>query len=56
MKSSITESAVVGILLSQEESKPANGAPIPMVAMAAALVFLRKSRRVWRYFIGCSSY
>src|SRR5687768_13205477 len=53
IKSRITESAVEGkVGVPQEESNPAKGAPIPMVAMAAALVFFMKSRRLWRVFIG----
>jgi hypothetical protein len=51
MKSKITESAVLGILLSQEESNPASGLPIPKVANVAALVFLRKSLRVLDVFM-----
>ena len=52
IKSRITESAVEGnVGEPHDESNPAKGAPIPMVAMAAALVFLRKSRRLWRVFI-----
>jgi hypothetical protein len=46
MKSKITESAVEGIWgVPQEESKPDIGAPIAILAIAAALVFFKKSLR-----------
>jgi hypothetical protein len=45
MKSKITESAEEGICEEpQEESKPVNGEAIAILAIAAALVFLIKSR------------
>ena len=52
IKSKITESADAGILSApQEDSSPPNGAPIPMVAIAAALVFLINSLRLSDVFI-----
>jgi hypothetical protein len=45
MKSKMTESALAGMdfLELQEDSKLVKGAPIAIVAMAAALVFFKKS-------------
>jgi hypothetical protein len=46
MKSKMTESAVDGIWgVPQEVSNPENGAPIAILAIAAALVFFKKSLR-----------